>query len=165
MSERCPRVIRVGSRCGYGLDMLRRIVPDLGFGRACALMLASGLVLVACSSSGSSQTSAEEQVCAARTEVQTSFQKVADDLKTLNFGQAKSDAPAVKTALDGLVTAQSKLNDATRAKIEPDVTTLKSSLASVQSATTLAQAGAALDSAKAAFQSALQSIGDTANCS
>ena len=122
-------------------------------------------MLVACSSSGSSQDSAKEKVCTARTDVQKSFQKVADDLKALNFGQAKKDIPGVKTALDDLGTARSDLDDATQAKIEPDVTALKTSLASVRSATSLSQAGAALDSAKAAFQSALASIGKAADCS
>lgn len=148
--------------------MNRRLGRNARLGFGVALALTSAILITACSSSGSSQSpsqsSADEQLCAARTNVQTSFQKVTDDLKALNFGQAKDDVAAAKTALDELSNARDNLNDATKAKIEPDIAALRSAVESVQSATSASEAAAAVAAAKAAFNSALQSIGDAVNC-
>ncbi|MCW2522062.1 MAG: hypothetical protein JWO63_397 [Frankiales bacterium] len=155
---------RIHRPLGPRADTTHRLTVRLR--HACAvLLLACGIFLVACSSSKSSQASAKDEVCTARTGVQTAFQKVVDDLKALNIGQAKTDAAAVGTAVDALAAAQSNLSDSTKAEIEPDVNALKSSLASVRSATSRSEVTAALTSAKSSFQSALQSIGDVANCS
>jgi hypothetical protein len=130
-------------------------------------LVAAAVVVVAMGSacSSSSSPSAEDQVCTARANLNTAYQQLTSDVRSLNLSSAKAQIPKVQSAFDDLVTAEKSLASDKRAQIDPDLQQAKSSLTSISGATSLAQVGAALDSAQTSLNSVLTTVKSTANCS
>ncbi|MBI1378537.1 MAG: hypothetical protein GC157_13785 [Frankiales bacterium] len=133
--------------------------------RVAALVLAAGLVLSGCGSTGSTQPTAEQQVCSARADVQKAYDTLVTQVQALNFGDAKTTLSQLTSAVDGLVDAEKNLATEKRAAIEPQVTALKATLQGLSQATTAAELGAGLTTAKQQFTDVLSTVATTADCS
>jgi hypothetical protein len=107
---------------------------------------------------------AQAAVCDARTNLQSSFQKVADDLQAGNLGDAKTSLAAVTANLATLVAAQQGLAQDKKDQIKPKLDAIKSTLISVGSANSMAEAGAILDTAKAQMTDLVDTVGTSAGC-
>ncbi len=134
--------------------------------RIAVLGTVATMALAGCSSSsGSSGGQTEAQVCAARATLSTSYQAMVADVKALNFGKAKDDLAAVKTAAADLGTAVQRLAAEKKVALQPEVTALTQTLQGLSEATTAAELGAGLDTAKAQFTTLLDSAATAASCS
>ena len=107
---------------------------------------------------------AQAAVCDARTNLQSSFQKVADDVQAGNLGDAKTSLAAVTANLATLVAAQQGLAQDKKDQIKPKLDAIKSTLISVGSANSMAEAGAILDTAKAQMTDLVDTVGTSAGC-
>ena len=107
---------------------------------------------------------AQGAVCDARTNLQTSFQKMTDDLQAGNLGDAKSSLVAVTTSLATLATAQQGLAQEKKDAIKPKLDAIRTTLVSVGSATSMAEAGAILDTAKTQMTDLVDTVGTSAEC-
>src|SRR6478752_160884 len=97
---------------------------------ACTALIAVsvGSSVAACSSSKS--TSASEQVCADRSDFSNAVSKVANDLRSLNIGQARSDADAVRSTFDKLADSFKQLTQEQRDRLQPQIDKVKSDVSS-----------------------------------
>jgi hypothetical protein len=107
---------------------------------------------------------AQAAVCDARTNLQSSFQKVADDVQAGNLGDAKTSLAAVTANLATLVAAQQGLAQDKKDQIKPKLDAIKATLISVGSANSMAEAGAILDTAKAQMTDLVDTVGTSAGC-
>lgn len=107
---------------------------------------------------------AQSAVCDARTNLQSSFQAMADDIQAGNFGDAKTQLATVTTSLATLTAAQQGLAQEKKDQIKPKLEAIRTTLVSVGAATSLAQAGAILDTAKAQMTDLVDTVGTSAEC-
>jgi hypothetical protein len=133
--------------------------------RAAASLLLVGLTLSGCSSATVASPTAEQQVCTARTDLKTAYDKVVADLKAANLGDAKTSLAGVSTALSALVSAEQGLATEKKAAIQPQIDALKATVEGLSSATTAAELGAGITTARTQFTAVIDSVATTANCS
>jgi len=133
--------------------------------RLAVTLAALALVGVASTACSDSSPSAEEKVCDARTQVQSTYDSIKDDATSLNFGEAKDQLPALRAAFSDLLTAEQELGQDKRDAIQPDLDAAKSSVESITDATSLKEITSALGSARSSLQKALSTVATTADCS
>jgi hypothetical protein len=135
-----------------------------GATRLGVLAIAIVLGASACGDDGGSDTSAADQVCDARADLDTAVQKVIDDVTSLNFGAARDAIGDARSSLDELVTAVRNLADEEREKIAPDVTQLQADLSSLDDVNSIDDLGTALGNIQSKAEAALSSIESDLNC-
>lgn len=125
--------------------------------------LAVTALVAGCSSDDSA--TAEERVCDARAQLQSSVDQVKQDVSERNLGQAKEDLEQVGSDLDTLASAQADLADDKRAQVEPMVSQLQETLDTLSDADSLAELGATLSTALSQMSEVLGTISTTVDCS
>jgi hypothetical protein len=118
----------------------------------------------ACGDDGGSDTSAADQVCDARADLDTAVQKVIDDVTSLNFGAARDALGDARSSLDDLVTAVGNLADEEREKIAPEVTQLQEDLSSLDDVNSIDDLTTALGDIQSKAETALSSIESDLDC-
>ena len=96
--------------------------------------------------------------------LQTSFEKMASDLQAGNLGDAKTSLATVTTSLATLAAAQQGLAQEKKDAIKPKLDAIRTTLVSVGTATSMAQAGAILDTAKSQMTDLIDTVGTSAEC-
>ena len=125
--------------------------------------LAVTALVAGCSSDDSA--TAEERVCDARAQLQSSVDQVKQDVSERNLGQAKEDLEQVGSDLDTLASAQADVADDKRAQVEPMVSQLQETLDTLSDADSLAELGATLSTALSQMSEVLGTISTTVDCS
>lgn len=123
-------------------------------------LLAVVLALGACGD----DNSASDQACAARDDLSAAIQKVVDDVKAGNFGDARADLADVRTQAADLRTAVSDLAQKERDKLEPQTDQLKDDLDQLKSATSLDQLSTGLASAATTAQALVSQVESDLGC-
>lgn len=132
---------------------------------ASGVVVALALVAVGtgCSSSGSK--SASDQVCSARSDLSNAVNKVADDVRSANFGAARSGLDEVRSASKTLVDSFDKLTSEERQRLQPQIDKIKSDVQSLTSASSADQISSTLHTVGSDVQSLLTTIKDDLHCS
>ena len=125
------------------------------------VLAVAGCLLVACGSS----PSAAQQVCSDRANLKSAMTTVVEKVRQGNFTAAKNDVPAVKDALNSLRQSAKNLQSQQAQALQPQVDTLKSTLANLGNATSLSELRTGLESASSQVQSISDEIVSTLNCS
>jgi hypothetical protein len=127
-------------------------------GTALVVMLLTG---AACGSSGKS---ASQQVCDARSDFSSAVSTVADDLRSFNLGDARSNADTVQSTFSALVDAFNKLTEEQRQKLQPHIDQVKSDLSSFSNVGSSDQFQSALDATQSDVQSAIDAVQSDLSC-
>ena len=120
-----------------------------------------GCLLVACGSS----PSAAQQVCSDRANLKSAMATVVENLRAGKFSAAKNDVPVVKDALNSLKESAKNLQSQQAQALQPQVDTLKSTLANLENAKSLSELRTGLESASSQVQSISNEIVSALNCS
>ena len=120
-------------------------------------------LLTACGDSDSN-AAAEEQVCSAQSALSASVDQVAEDLKSLNLGQARDDWQTVQDDAAELSAAVQELASDRRDEIQPEVDELRSTVSSVTDATSLEELGSTLDTAEQQLSQIVTTITTSLDC-
>jgi cytochrome c556 len=126
-----------------------------------ALVAAMVLTGAAC---GGSSKSASQQACDARSDFSSAVSKVADDLRSLNVGEARTDASDVQSTFNTLVDALNKLTQEQRQKLQPQIDQVKSDLSSFSNVTNSDELQSSIDNTKSDVQSAIDAVQSDLSC-
>jgi hypothetical protein len=121
--------------------------------------------LVGTSPSSAQSSSAAQQVCNDRTQLNSAVSTVADDLHSRNFSKAKNDLPAVKDAVNSLVTSAKNLKSQTAQKLDSKIDHLKSTVEQLKDSRSLRGLRTSFASFKSQDHSISNQIGDDLKCS
>ena len=121
-------------------------------------------LMAGCTASGTVGSAAEEEVCSAKAALVASVQKVADDVKAVNLGQAHTDWKTVKADAAALGQAVQRLAEEKKAQLAPQVEALKTTLATVTDATSLPELEATLQTAKRQLAEIVSTATTIAGC-
>jgi hypothetical protein len=113
---------------------------------------------------GDDDTSAEEQVCDARSDVREALDDVADHLASANLGEASEAISEADDAYDELVAAVDDLGEEQRESLAPDVDALESEIAALQDTQDFEQLREGLDEVLLQAQVIYDDIADTVSC-
>src|SRR5580765_6124734 len=103
------------------------------------------VILTAAAGCGTDEKSASEQVCDARKDLSDSVDKVADEVKAGNLGDAKDDLAAVSSSFADLASAFGKLTDQQKSDLQQQVDKLKSDANALTDASTKDELSSAVD--------------------
>jgi predicted nucleic acid-binding Zn-ribbon protein len=117
--------------------------------------------VVAC---GDDDNSAKDQTCKARSDLSSAMNKVVDDVKDGNFGEARDDLSSVQSAASNLQTSAQNLAQDQRSEIQPDIDELQATMQSLSSATSLQDLQSTIDSAKGSIDQITSDVKNTLDC-
>jgi hypothetical protein len=143
----------------HGEPTIRRVRP---LGLLCLLAFV-GSLLAACSSSPS--TSASQNVCNDRVQLNNAVSTVINDLHSGNFGKAKDDVPAVRDALNSLGQSAQDLKSEESQALSPQIDNLKNTVANLKNSTSRSDLQSGFNSVKSQLQSISNQISQTLKCS
>jgi hypothetical protein len=139
-----------------------------------ALIVLLGASVAACgdkndTSSATTTTSpsdaAAAQVCKAKDDLQTSVDKLTQEVSSANFGNAATALTEVGTAVSDLASAAKDLTAAQREKIQPQIDDLANEMKGITSLRGQDQIKASIDKMKSDLTSAADSLGEDLHCS
>lgn len=160
----CGSVANSGCRlCFHWSDRDRVFGGEVKVVRTTVLSVVVLALLTACGDSDSN-AAAEEQVCSAQSALSASVDQVAEDLKSLNLGQARDDWQTVQDDAAELSAAVQELASDRRDEIQPQVDELRSTVSSVTDATSLEELGSTLDTAEQQLSQIVTTITTSLDC-
>jgi hypothetical protein len=120
------------------------------------------LLLAACGDDDGS--SASDDVCNARTELQSAAQQVRDDLTAGNSGSAKDSMEGVRTAFDNLADAVDDLKAGEKDQLQPQVDQLRTDVSSLSDSETVADARTTFERVQADLQALVDAVREDLSC-
>jgi predicted nucleic acid-binding Zn-ribbon protein len=122
------------------------------------------ILVAAVAACSSDSKSASEQVCESRSEFSSAVSKVGDDLKSANFGEARSNASSVQSTFSDLVDSFNKLTQEQRQQLQPQVDKVKSDVSSFSDVRNLDQLQTSIDTTQSDVQAVLDQIQKSLSC-
>jgi len=122
------------------------------------------VILVAGAACSGDSKSASQQVCESRSDFSSAVSKVGDDLKSANFGEARSNASSVQSTFSDLVDSFNKLTQEQRQQLQPQVDKVKSDVSSFSDVRTLDQLQTSIDTTQSDVQAVLDQIQKSLSC-
>ena len=129
--------------------------------RTALISFVVGSGVAACSSNSKS---ASEQVCDARSDFSGAVSKVVDDLRSLNLGEARSDADNVRSTFDELVDSINKLTQEQRQRLQPQIDKVKSDVSSFSDVQNPGDLRSSLDTTQSDVQAVVDAIQNDLEC-
>jgi len=112
----------------------------------------------------SNSKNASDQVCDARSDFSNAVSKVADDLRSLNLGQARTDADAVRSTFDKLVDSLKQLTEEQRDQLQPQIDKVKSDVSSFSDVGSVDEIRSMLDSTQSDVRAVVDAIQSDLKC-
>ncbi len=127
-------------------------------------LLVVGLLAVTAAGCGSDSTSPQQQACDDSATLKDSVQKLVDDVKQGNLGDAKDQVSTVKTDFEAFTASVKDLAETEKSAVQDDVDTIKSTLGDLTSASSLSDVEGTLTKARSQLQSAVDDVTKTLSC-
>jgi len=131
---------------------------------AVALVLVLGGGLAACSEDKSAEQKAVDAVCDNRAALETSIEKVKDDLTAGNFGDANDELAKVKDNFEDLVSSVKDLTKERADEVQPEVDDLKDTIDRLANADNFGELGSALDDLGPKLEAVVKAIDTNLDC-
>jgi hypothetical protein len=90
--------------------------------------------------------------------------QVGDDLRSLNLGDARSNAETVQSTFSALVDAVNKLTQEQRQKLQPHIDQVKSDLSSFSNVENADQLQSSIDATQSDVQAAIDAVQSDLSC-
>jgi uncharacterized protein (DUF3084 family) len=124
-------------------------------------LLVVALTLPACGGGGDSST---DQACAAKDDLSHAIQKVVDDVKAGNLGDATDDLATVRTRAADLKKAVADLSSEERKKVQPQVDSLEQQVQGLRGVTSLTQLQTQVTAISGSASDLLDKVGEDLSC-
>ena len=123
----------------------------------------------ACGSSGGSSSSdstesAQKTVCSNADDLKTSVNKLVDDVKSGNFGDAQDQVSTVKSDFQALEKSAQDLASSKKSAVKDDLDQVKGTLTDLSSANSTEEIQSTLNTAKKELDSTVDAVKKTVNC-
>jgi hypothetical protein len=130
-----------------------------------AVILLALTMLAACSSSPSaSQKSAVQNVCDAKSSLQSAVNAVQSDVSSANFGQAKDGLSKVQSAFGQLEQAAKDLKSDQQKKLQPQIDAITTNISNLKNVTSVSDLSSSLSTIGSQFQALYDDVTNTLTC-
>ena len=152
MMRPCGHDARVSGRCSAGFPT-----------RSTAAVVV--LALVAFAACGSSEKSAAQKVCDARSNLRSAVASVQSDVQNGNFGDAKNGLSKVQSSFDQLQQDLKDLKAEEQQALQPQVDAIATNVSNLKNATSLSEVQSDMNTIGSQLQSLYDDVTNKLKCS
>ena len=128
------------------------------------VLVIAGAACSSDSSDSSSSKSSQDAVCSDASDLKSSVQKLGDDIKSGNFGDAKDQLSKVESDFKALETSAKDLSSSKKSSVQDDLDGVKGTLGDLSSASSLSDIESTFNKAQSELKDTTDSITKTLSC-